>query len=215
MSIAHCTLALASLLTVARAGSAQDSKSGAVHATIPYFALGESPLRLTGSARPGVFVSAVGRRAIAMGTEDGRFELWSWPIKWLHDLELSFQVPKYVEPIPGHTIARRVTERPEGVTIENAYEAFTVRQHIFAPLGEPAVIMLLEVDAVRPLGIIARFTPDIHLAWRCSPALTQASDVPAHMLAAEQPRLVLAIGGEGERYTAAAWRAACPISGET
>ncbi len=101
------------------------------------------------------------------------------------------------------------------MTIENAYEAFTVRQHIFAPLGEPAVIMLLEVDAVRPLGIIARFTPHIHLAWRCSPALTQASDVPAHMLAVEQPRLVLAIGGEGERYTAAAWRAACPISGVT
>jgi glycogen debranching enzyme len=188
-------------------------------------------LALTGDARPGVYLSAVGRRAIAMGTEDGRFELWSWPIKWLHDLELSFQVPKYVEPIPGHTVARTITERPDGVTIEYASEQFTVRQHIFVPLDEPAVVMLLEIDAVRPLEIIARFTPDIHFAWPASlggqylvwdndsraflfsesrrkinaflgsPAVTEASDVPAHMLGAEQPRLVIGVGGAAERYT--------------
>ena len=231
MSIAHCTVALALLLSVARAGAAQESKPALVHGTIPYFTLGESPLRLTGSARPGVFVSAVGRRAIAMGTEDGRLELWSWPIKWLHDFELSFQVPKLVTPIPGHLLATSITERPEGVTIEYTYETFTVRQHIFVPLDESAVVMLLEVDAVRPLDVIARFTPDIHYAWPAavggqylvwddgvraflfseskrkinaylgSPAVTRASDVPAHMLAAEQPELVLGVGGEGERYT--------------
>jgi aldose 1-epimerase len=203
-----------------------------VRATIPFFSLGESPLALRGDVRPGVFVSAVGRRAIAMGTEDGRFELWSWPIKWLHDMELFFRIPKYVEPIPGHAIARTMIQRPEGLTIEYAYEQFTVRQHVFVPLDQPAVIMLLEVDAVRPLDIIARWTPDIHFAWPAglggqyliwegnaqaflfsegkgkinaflgSPAVTQASDVPAHMLAAERPQLVLGIGGEGERYTA-------------
>ena len=224
MSLAHSTLALAGLLTLARASAAQDSKPATPQTTIPYFTLGESPLRLTGSARPGVFVSAVGRRAIAMGTEDGRLELWSWPIKWLHDFELSFQVPKLVTPLPGHLMARTVTERPEGVTIEYAYETFTVRQHVFVPLDEPAVVMLLEVDAVRPLDVIARFTPDIHYAWPAavggqylvwddaaraflfseskrkvnaylgSPAVTRASDVPAHMLAAEQPELVLEIG---------------------
>ena len=91
-----------------------------VRATIPFFSLGESPLALRGDVRPGVFVSAVGRRAIAMGTEDGRFELWSWPIKWLHDMELFFRIPKYVEPIPGHTIARTMVQRPEGVTFEYA-----------------------------------------------------------------------------------------------
>ena len=166
-----------------------------------------------------------------MGTEDGRFELWSWPIKWLHDFELSFQVPKYVMPLAGHALARAVTERPEGVTIEYAYETFTVRQHVFVPLDEPAVVMLLEVDAVRPLDIIARFTPDVHYAWPAavggqylvwdegaraflfseskrkinaylgSPAVLRASDVPAHMLAAEQPELVLGVGNDAERYT--------------
>ena len=42
---------------------------------IPAFRFGESPLALSGPARPGAYLSAVGRRAIAMGTEDGRLEL--------------------------------------------------------------------------------------------------------------------------------------------
>ncbi|HEX2778966.1 MAG TPA: GH116 family glycosyl hydrolase [Gemmatimonadaceae bacterium] len=197
--------------------------------TIPAFALDSSPLALSGDARAGVFLSAVGRRAIAMGTEDGRLELWSWPVKWLHDFELSFRVPKYTDAIPGRLIARSVTERPEGVTIVYASEQFTVREHIFVPLDLPAVVILLEVDALRPLEVVARFTPDIHFAWPAglggqylvwndgaraflfsesrrrvsaflgSPAVTEASDVPAHMLAAAAPQLVLAIGGE--RYT--------------
>ena len=132
---------------------------------IPGFTLGSSPLALTGPARPGAYLSAVGRRAIAMGTEDGRLELWSWPIKWLHDFELSFRVPKYTEPIAGRSVARSVIERPEGVTIEYSHEQFTVREHIFVPLDQPAVVILLEVDAIRPLEIIARFAPDIHYAW--------------------------------------------------
>jgi len=247
MSIAYrgsSGLTVATLLLIATAHAQESQRPRApgapppvsatadtVRATIPFFPLGESPLALAGDVRPGMFVSAVGRRAIAMGTEDGRFELWSWPIKWLHDFELYFQIPKYVEPIPGSSIARRMIERPEGVTIEYAYEQFTVRQHVFVPLDLPAVVMLLEVDAVRPLDIIARWTPDIHFAWPAglggqyliweanaqaflfsegkgktnaflgSPAVTRASDVPAHMLAAERPELVLAVGGAGEHYT--------------
>ena len=201
-------------------------------ATIPFFDLGRSPLELRGQSRPGMYLAAVGRKAIAMGMEDGRLELWSWPIKWLHDLELSFRVPKYTEPISGRSVARAVIERPEGVTIEYAYEQFTVREHVFVPLDLPAVVILLEVDALRPLDIIATFAPDIHYAWPAalggqylvweqnaraflfsegkrsinaffgSPAVTQASDVPAHMLSAAPPQLVLGVGSGTERYTA-------------
>ena len=200
--------------------------------TIPFFPLGDSPLALIGPSRPGMFMSAVGRKAIAMGTEDGPLELWSWPIKWLHDFELTFKVPKYTAAISGRSVAHSVTQRPEGITIEYAHEQFTVRQHIFVPLDEPAVIMLLEVDAIRPIDIVVRFTPDIHYAWPAglggqylvweqnaraflfsegkgavnaflgSPAVTEASDVLAHMLAAERPQLVLGVGSGVERYTA-------------
>jgi glycogen debranching enzyme len=166
-----------------------------------------------------------------MGTEDGPLELWSWPIKWLHDLELSFRVPKYAAPISGRSVAQSVEERPEGITIQYAHEQFTVREHVFVPLDLPAVVILLEVDALRPLEVVVRFTPDIHYAWPAglggqyliweqnakaflfseargtlnaflgSPAVSQASDVPAHMLAAQPPELVLSVGAGAERYT--------------
>ncbi len=200
--------------------------------SIPFFSLGESPIALSGPARAGDFISAVGRRAIAMGTGDGRLELWSWPVKWLHDFELSFRVPKYTEPIAGRSVARSVIERPEGVTIEYSHEQFTVREHIFVPLDLPAVVILLEVDAIRPLDIVVRFAPDIHYAWPAglggqyliweqnaraflfsegkqsinaflgSPAVIEASDVPAHMLAAAPPQLVIGVGSGSDRYMA-------------
>ncbi|MEP7381424.1 MAG: GH116 family glycosyl hydrolase [Gemmatimonadota bacterium] len=196
-----------------------------------WFDLGRSPIELRGPARSGVYLASVGRRAIAMGSEDGRFELWSWPYKWLHDFQLSFRVPKYTAPIRGADVARWVTVRPEGVTIEYAYETFTVKQHVFAVLDQPATIMLLEVDALRPLEIVATFAPDVHLAWPASlggqyiawnaaakafifsesrrtvnaflgsPAITKASDVPAHMLSAALPQFVIAVGDAGQQYT--------------
>ena len=199
--------------------------------TIAPFDLGSSTVPLQGDARPGQYVSAVGRRAIAMGTEDGAFELWSWPYKWMHDFRLSFRVPKYTQPIPGRDVARHVTVRPEGVTITYSHETFTVKQTVFVPLDLPAVVMLLEVDAIRPMEIIASFTPDVHLAWPASlggqyiawsqgakafvfsesrrkvsaflgsPAVTQASDVPAHQLAAAPPQFTIGVGGATERYT--------------
>ena len=82
--------------------------------TIPYFPLGTSPLALHGDVRPGTYLSAVGRRAIAMGTEDGRLELWSWPIKWLHDFQLSFRVPKYTAPIRGSDVRTLHDRAPRG-----------------------------------------------------------------------------------------------------
>src|SRR5512143_2134158 len=159
--LALATLAVAAPLAAQAPTQAPSTTAG----TVPAFVIDSSPLALTGDVRPGMFLSAVGRRAIAMGSEDGRLELWSWPVKWLHDFELSFRVPKYTDPISGSSVARSMTERPEGVTIEYAHEQFTVREHVFVPLDLPAVVILLEVDALRPMEIAARFTPDIHFAW--------------------------------------------------
>lgn len=225
--------ACTALVAFAAPGAAQ--RVPAAPATEPFrprwFDLGRSPIALEGAVRPNAYVASVGRRAIAMGMEDGRFELWSWPYKWLHDFQLHFRVPKYTAPIAGREVARWVTVRPEGVTIEYAYETFTVKQHVFAVLDQPATIMLLEVDAVRPMEIVATFAPDVHLAWPASlggqyiawnaaarafvfsesrrtvngflgsPAVTRASDVPAHMMSAAQPQFVIGVGGAGEQYT--------------
>ena len=184
--------------------------------TIPFFPLGDSPLALTGPSRPGMFMSAVGRRAIAMGTEDGRSSSGAGRIKWLHDFELTFKVPKYTAADPRPfcgALDRR--SAPKASRSNTRTRQFTVRQHIFVPLDQPAIIMLLEVDAIRPMEIVARFTADIHYAWPAglggqylvweqnaraflfseeqsavnaflgSPAVTAGVGRAAHMLAAE------------------------------
>jgi hypothetical protein len=123
------------------------------------------PLALRGPARPGGYVSAIGREAAAFGTETGEIEVWAWPLKLLHGFELDFQTPLYVEPIRGRDIARAVEVTPAGVAITYVHSAFTVRQRIFAPVSEPAVVMVLEVEAIRPMEIIARFRSDLQFAW--------------------------------------------------
>ncbi len=228
---AHRFLRLAAVIIAAGACSAAGAAAQGVRATVPWFDLGVSPIALSGDARPGVYLASPGRASIAMGTEDGRFEMWSWPIKWFHDMQLHFRVPKHVAPISGRDVARRVTVRPEGVTIEYSYETFTVKQHVFAVLDKPAVIMLLEVDAIRPLEIIASFVPDVHYAWPAglggqyvawngdakaflfseskrqinaffgSPAITKAADVPAHMLSSSPPQFTIAVGDASQQYT--------------
>jgi len=185
------------------------------------------PLDLSGPARSGGYLSATGRRAAAFGTEQGSFEIWAWPLKLLYGFELAFKTPLYDQPIPGHDVARRVVVSPAGVTVVYAHAAFTVTQRVFAPLHEPAVVSVLEVDAVRPIEIIARFRPSLQYAWPASlggqyvfwddarkafvlsesqrqvnalvgsPAATWATNNPAHTLADQPSELHIAVGDQG------------------
>jgi glycogen debranching enzyme len=185
------------------------------------------PLDLTGPARPAGYVSAVGRRAAAFGTETGTFEIWAWPLKLLYGFELHFKTPLYDAPIAGEDVARSVTVTPAGVSIVYAHPAFTVTQRVFAPLHEPAIVSVLEVEAVRPIEIIARFRPALQYAWPASlggqyvfwddaartfvlsesrrqvnavfgsPAATWATNNPAHTLADQASELHIAVGDQG------------------
>ncbi|HSD33653.1 MAG TPA: GH116 family glycosyl hydrolase [Gemmatimonadales bacterium] len=182
---------------------------------------------LTGPVRGSGYVSAIGRRAALIGTDAGSFEAWTWPLKLLHDFSLSFKTPLYDQPIPGRDIARRVEVSPAGATIVYTHSAFTVTERLFAPLDQPAVVAVLEVDAVRPIEIIARFRPDLQLAWPAgfggqyvfwddaerafvlsesrrqvngffgSPSATWATNNPSHMLADAASELHIAVGDQG------------------
>ena len=122
-------------------------------------------VELRGPARAGAYVSAVGRRAAAMGTERGDFEVWTWPLKLVHQFDLRFLTPLSSEPVAARGIARQVEVTPAGPVITYTHPAFTVRQRVFAPVDQPAVVMLLDVDAVRPIEILAEFVSDLQLAW--------------------------------------------------
>jgi glycogen debranching enzyme len=182
---------------------------------------------LSGPARPDGYLSAIGRRAALIGTETGTFEAWTWPLKLLHDFELAFQTPLANDPIPGRDVARRVEVTPAGVTIVYSHPAFRVTERLFAPLDEPALVAVLEVEAVRPIEIIARFRPDLQFAWPAalggqyvywddaerafglsesrrtvngffgSPAATWATNNPSHRLADAPSELHIAVGDQG------------------
>jgi mannosylglycerate hydrolase MGH1-like protein len=91
--------------------------------------------------------------------------VWAWPLRLLHGFSLSFQTPLYAEPIRAADIARRVEVTPAGVTITYTHSSFTVRERVFVPTNEPAVAIVLEVEAVRPMEIVASFHSDLQLAW--------------------------------------------------
>ena len=116
---------------------------------------------------------------------------------------------------------------PAGATIVYVHPAFTVTERLFAPLDQPAVVAVLEVDAVRPIEIIAQFRPDLQYAWPGgmggqyvawddaekafvlsesrrqvngffgSPSATWATNNPSHMLADAPSELHIAVGDQG------------------
>ena len=156
----HCFLLVAALLSPS---AALAQAAGSYQPTPLNWVAG--PYALRGQARAGGFLGVEGRKAAALGTETGAFEVWAWPIRVLHGFELSFQTPMYADPIRGRDVARSVEVTPGGATITYVHSAFTVRQRIFAPVNEPAIAMVLEVEAVRPMEIIASFNSDLQLAW--------------------------------------------------
>jgi hypothetical protein len=49
--------------------------------------------------------------------------------------------------------------RPEATVVTYSHAAFTVRQTIFAPLDEPGVVMLLDVDSALPVDHHGQLPP--------------------------------------------------------
>jgi glycogen debranching enzyme len=171
-----------------------------------------SPIQLEGPARRGAYVESAGRRAVILGSEDGNFEVWVYPMKIVHDLRLSFVLGSDPRPIRGADVATRVVVRPEWTTIVHVHPAFTARETIFAPTDEPGVIVDVEVDASEPVTVLASFQPDLKPMWPAglggqfcafdaakkrftiseslrryvaylgSPQASRATDAPAHML---------------------------------
>jgi len=144
--------------------TAQDAQTAA-SVTVPRFPIEPSPIELTGPVRGAEYVGITGPRSAWLGVESGSAELWVHPLKVARAFRLAFQVPEYRDPIPGSTVARTVTVRPEITTITYAHQSFTVREHILAPRDEPGLLILLDVEAVRPLEIVVEFEPVLQLMW--------------------------------------------------
>jgi glycogen debranching enzyme len=152
-------------LAVALAAPAAAEPPPAPLPTVRRFAVAPSPIGLRGDVRPGQYLGVVGPRSAWLGVETGEAELWVHPLKLASGFHLDFRVPEYEEPVRGRDVARTVEVRPEAATITYSHATFTVREHVLAPLDEAGLLVLLEVDAARPLEIVVGFRAALQYAW--------------------------------------------------
>jgi len=133
---------------------------------VPRFDVGPPAwIRLSGPARPGEYLGAVGSQAAWLGFETGEGEVWAHPMKVARDIALAFKVPEYPDPIPGNQVARRVEASPGHMKVTYSHAAFVVHQHILAPDDLPGILILLAVDAVIDLESHVEFQPVLQYAW--------------------------------------------------
>ena len=118
---------------------------------------------LSRSKRHGEFVSAVGRRAALLGTDQGHFEAWIYPLKILRDLHVRFHIDGKI--LLAEPLARNVIIRPESTTIVYSDGPFQVRETLFVPIHEPGAIITFEIQTERPLEIELAFKSDFQLEW--------------------------------------------------
>ena len=131
----------------------------------PKFTLKKSGLELERRTQAGTFYDVVGRRSAIAGYEHRPFEVWIYPLKILDDFKLSFRLEGYPLDIHGEGIVSHINVRPEATIFTYTHAAFTVRQILFAPVDEPGICMLLDVQSVLPLTITASFRPRLRLMW--------------------------------------------------
>jgi len=161
----RCRLALRLLILVVvgvlPAGT-EGRQSAAPVAKTPIAASG---LALERRTHPGAFFDVAGRRAGVFGYEHRGFEAWVYPLKILEDFRLSFSLEGYPLEVPAEDMLADVRVTPEATIFTYSHAAFSVRQIIFVPLDEPAVVMLLDVSTTLPIRITAAFRPRLRLMW--------------------------------------------------
>ncbi|HEV7889192.1 MAG TPA: GH116 family glycosyl hydrolase [Pyrinomonadaceae bacterium] len=125
----------------------------------------KSGLELGRRTQAGSFYDVVGRRSAAFGYEHRALEAWVYPLKILDDFELSFRVEGYPLEFRGADTLVRTSVRPEATVFTYSHAAFNVRQVVFAPVDEPGLVMLLDVDSKLPVTVTVSFRPKLRLAW--------------------------------------------------
>src|SRR6202011_3634722 len=103
-----------------------------------------------------------------VGQQQGVLEAWILPVKLLSHLTIEADVQGYPVPIDMNAMAREIEVRPDRTTITYAHIALTLTQTMFAP-GDVAdgtgAVVLFQVDSVKPVDLIFRFTPEVRKMW--------------------------------------------------
>ncbi len=71
--------------------------------TVPAFGFEPCAIRLSRPARPGTYFDKIGRKFAVLGSEDGSFEAWAWPLKLFRDFRFSFLLGRARSPSKAAT----------------------------------------------------------------------------------------------------------------
>lgn len=103
------------------------------------------------------------------GRQDGRFELWSFPVKVLEHFEIIAELADYSVPIAMNEQARTIEVSPDHTTITYSHAAIVVKQHMFAIRNEPdapaGAVVLFEIASTRRATLTFRFKPALTPEW--------------------------------------------------
>ncbi|MCA1583460.1 MAG: amylo-alpha-1,6-glucosidase [Acidobacteria bacterium] len=164
------------------------------------FSLTPSGLALTRGLTTGAFFDVLGRRSALFGYEGRPAEIWVYPLKVLDRLQLSFVLEGYPLAVPASELRGTIEVRPEATIFTASHAAFTVRQIMFAPIDEPAVVVLLDIDTTLPMTVIGSFRPSLRPMWPAGAATVNAAwDTGAHVydLSEESGRFAGVVGVPG------------------
>jgi len=166
------------------------------------FVMGASGPALDAPSRPGRFVASIGAGAAALGYEHRPLELWAWPVKIADDFDVAFLLENYPAPLEGRDLLARVSVRPESTTLIYAHAAFTVRQILFVPPDDSAIVMLFDVKSVLPVQVIVRFRPRLRLMWPATsmtPFVAWDAATQVYDIGEESGKLAAVIAAPGAR----------------
>jgi len=191
-----CTI-LCLLLAAARPAAAQDPPARTTPRLTPKFAREGSGPELERRAQAGAFLGVTGRKSAALGYEGGGLEVWAYPLQVLDRLQISFRLEGYPLELAAADTLSLVSVRPEATTLTYTHAAFTVRQHVYAPVSEPGVVILFEVDSTLPLAVNVTFRPRLRLMWPAGLMTGNANwdeDERAYFVTEETGRFVGVVG---------------------
>ena len=133
------------------------------------FALENDSLQITRTANPRLPFTVTGEHGAILGSQDGRFELWSFPVKVLDRFEIFAQSADYPQPIAMNGQAATIAVFPDHTTITYSHAAIVIKEHLFAPRGGDGIILgaaaVFEVISARPVTVTFRFEPALVPAW--------------------------------------------------
>ncbi len=122
-------------------------------------------LHLGRTVQPQRYFDSVGQKSACLGKEDGKLEIWIYPYKVLHNFELHFLIENENEIIEGRDAVHRIDVYPHQTILSYVHSSFKVEEVLFSPLKEPGVVVLLSVEAIKPLSVVASFAPDLKPMW--------------------------------------------------